>query len=136
MIALIFSFLTLLGSGQHSIKVENTWIRPANKGMNSAMYFKLDNSSNKADTLYKVSSESAELVQIHETFMKNGLMGMKEVKFIVVPAHSSITFKPGGYHVMFIKLKKDFKVKSKEEAYLYFKSGTKIKVNPIVRIQK
>ncbi len=136
MLAIIFSFLTLLGSGQQNLKIENAWIRPANKGMNSAMYFTIENNSAKADTLYKAASNSAELVQIHETFMKNGLMGMKEVEFIVVPSHSSVTFKPGGYHVMFIKLKKDFKINSREEAYLYFKSGAKIKVLPIVKIQK
>ena len=135
MFAIIFSFLVLLGSNQHSIKIKNAWIRPADKGMNSAMYFMIENNSDKADTLYKAASKSAALVQIHETFMKNGLMGMREVKYIAVPAHSSVIFKPGGYHVMFIQLKKDFKIKSREEAYLYFKSGTKIKIHPIVKAQ-
>ncbi len=87
------------------------------------------------DTLYKVTSGAAELVQIHETFMKNGLMGMRQIKYVAVPARSSIIFKPGGYHVMFIKLKKDLKVKKRESAVLYFKSGLKIRVHPVVKLQ-
>lgn len=135
MLAILFSFLTLIGLNHANIKIEHTWMRPAAKGMNSAMYFKVENHSSKPDTLYKVSSKVAELVQVHETFMKNGLMGMREVKFIVVPADSSIIFKPGGYHVMFIKLKKNLKVKSKVEATVYFKTEGKIKVNALVRTQ-
>ena len=136
MIAIIFSFLLLIGPVQHKLSVDNIWMRPADKGMNSAMYFKIVNNSGKPDTLYKVTSGAAELVQIHETFMKNGLMGMREIKYVAIPAHSSVIFKPGGYHVMFIKLKKDLKVKKRASALLLFKSGLKIKVRPVIHIQK
>ena len=132
---LILSLLTVLNFNSPKLKVENAWLRPAAKGMNSAMYFKIVNNSSKPDTLYKAASSTAELVQIHETFKKNGLMGMREVKFIVIKPHSTLTFKPGGYHVMFIKLKKDFKVKSKEEAELYFKNAGEIKVKAVVKKQ-
>ncbi len=132
---LILSLLTLLNFNTPKLKVENVWIRPADKGMNSAMYFKIINNSDKPDTLYKAASSTAELVQIHETFKKNGLMGMRKVKFVVVKPHSTLTFQPGGYHVMFIKLKKDFKVKSKEDAELYFKDAGRIIVKAIVKGQ-
>ena len=132
---LILSLLTVLNFNSPKLKVENAWLRPAAKGMNSAMYFKVVNNSDKPDTLYRAASSAAELVQIHETFKKNGLMGMREVKFIVIKPHSTLTFKPGGYHVMFIKLKKDFKVKSKEEAELYFKNAGEIKVKAVVKKQ-
>lgn len=135
MIAILFSILTLIGTNHNNLKIENAWMRPADKGMNSAMYFKVVNKGTEADTLYKVVSDAAELVQIHETFKKNGLMGMKEVKYIVIPAGKSVTFKPGGYHVMFIKLKKDLKVKNKGLAELYFKSGVKIKIHPVIKLQ-
>jgi hypothetical protein len=132
---LILSLLTILNFNSPKLKVENAWLRPAAKGMNSAMYFKIVNNSSKPDTLYKAASSTAELVQIHETFKKNGLMGMREVKFIVIKPHSTLTFKPGGYHVMFIKLKKDFKVKSKEQAELYFKGAGKIDIKAVVKKQ-
>ena len=86
---LILSLLTFLNFNTPKLKVENVWIRPADKGMNSAMYFKIVNHSDKPDTLYKAASITAELVQIHETFKKNGLMGMREVKYIVIKPHST-----------------------------------------------
>ena len=132
---LFLSLLTLLNFNTPKLKIENVWLRPADKGMNSAMYFEIVNNTNNPDTLYKAASSTAELVQIHETFKKNGLMGMREVKFIVIKPHSTLTFKPGGYHVMFIKLKKDFKVNSKEEAALYFKHEGMIKVKAVVKKQ-
>ncbi len=132
---LILSLLTLLNFNTPKLNVENVWIRPADKGMNSAMYFKIVNNSDKPDTLYKAASTTAELVQIHETFKKNGLMGMREVKYIVIKPHSTLTFKPGGYHVMFIKINKDFKLKSKVDAALYFKVAGKINVKAVVKGQ-
>lgn len=132
---LMISFLTLLNFSTPKLKVDNVWLRPAAKGMNSAMYFEIVNNSDKPDTLYKAASSAAELVQIHETFKKNGLMGMREVKYVVVKPHSTLKFQPGGYHVMFIKLKKDLKVKSKQEAVLYFKNEGMIKVKAVVKKQ-
>ena len=62
-------------------------------------------------------------------------MGMREVKYIVIKPHSTLTFKPGGYHVMFIKINKDFKLKSKVDAALYFKVAGKINVKAVVKGQ-
>lgn len=132
---ILLAILTLLNFHTPNLKVEGAWLRPAGKGMNSALYFEIVNNSNKPDTLYKVTSPAAELVQIHETFKTNGLMGMREVRFVVVKPHSTLTFRPGGYHVMFIKLKKDFKVNGKVDAVLYFKTNKEIKIKALVKRQ-
>jgi copper(I)-binding protein len=42
--------------------------------------------------------------QIHEMVMSGGNMTMQEVESIPVKAGVTITFKPGGYHVMLIGL--------------------------------
>ncbi len=129
------SLLTILNFNGTKIKVEKAWLIPADKGMNSAMYFNIVNNSDEADTLYKVTSNAAQLVQMHKTFTKNGLTGMQRIKYVVVKPHSTFKFKPGGYHVMFMILKKDFKVKTKHEATFYFKDGTKIKVDAVVKAE-
>ena len=132
---LFLSLLAILNFHAPKLKIDNAWLRPAAKGMNSAMYFEIVNNSDKPDTLYKVASSAAELVQIHETFKQNGLMGMREVKYVVVKPHSTLRFQPGGYHVMFINLKKDFKVNIKEEVELYFKHNKGIKIKALVKKQ-
>lgn len=134
---LFLTLLTILNlNGNQQLNVKDAWMRPAAKGMNSALYFTIENNSIKPDTLYKVKSNLAELVQLHKSFMKKGLMGMKRVKYVVVPAKSKISFKPGSYHVMFIKLLKDLKTKSEQTVELLFKSGKKLKVTAKVQLQK
>ena len=133
--AVIIAIISLLNFIQPNVSVNNAWLRPAGQGMNSAMYFSIENKTDAPDTLYKAASSTAELVQIHETFKKDGLMGMRQVKYVVIPAGSTLSFKPGGYHVMFIKLKRDFKVNSKINVYLFFKHAGKIRVKALVKLQ-
>jgi periplasmic copper chaperone A len=102
--------------------------------MNSALYFNINNGTNKADALYKVTAKVAEVVQLHATVKNDdGTIGMKEIKQIAVPAKSVIKFEPGGYHVMLIKLKKKLRVNSKIEFTFYFKSAGKVKVKAVVK---
>ena len=127
------SLLTLLNLHSPKINIENAWVRPAAKGMNSALYFDLKNTTGKPATLYKVSSSAAELVQIHETINKNGAMSMKEIKTLAVPANKTVQFAPGGYHVMLINLKKDLKAGSKVEFTFYIKKLGEVKVLALVK---
>ena len=131
---LFLSLLAFLNSFSPKVKIENAWVRPAAKGMNSALYFNINNITAKADALYKVTSKVAELVQLHAT-VKNadGTEGMKEIKQIAVPANGVIKFEPGGYHVMLINLKNKLKVNSKIEFTFYFKTGGNVKVKAVVK---
>ena len=131
---LFLSLLALLNSFSPKIKVEKAWARPAARGMNSALYFDLNNVTAKADALYKVTSNAAELVQLHSTVKNDdGTMGMKEIKQIAIPANSVIKFEPGGYHVMLINLKRNLRRGSRIEFTFYFKTAGKIKVRAIVK---
>lgn len=124
---LFLSLLTLLFTNNPKIKIEDAWARPAGKGMNSALYFEIHNETSEPDTLFKVTSSVADLVQLHETTNENGMMGMKEIKDLIIPAKKIIKFEPGGYHVMLINLKKDLGVGSKIQFTFFFKKAGKVK---------
>ncbi len=129
----LLSILTILNYNSNSIEINNAWVRPAGKGMNSALYFELKNSSANSDELFKVSSNAAELVQLHKTVNKNGLMEMKEIKSLKINGNQTIKFAPGGYHVMLIKLKKDLKTGNKIGFKFYFKKAGIIKADAVVK---
>ena len=131
---ILLSLLTIL-SNNPSIKIENAWVRPAGKGMNSALYFNIASTNGKADVLYKVASPAAELVQMHETIDQNGLAEMKRVKSVSIPANILVEFKPGGYHVMLINLKRDLKAGEKISFVFYFKKAGKIRIQAEVKSQ-
>ena len=130
---LFFSLLLLFTIPGDSIIVKDSWIRPADAGMNSALYFKIVNESDKADTLYKVAFNDAGMVMMHESYKNGDMMGMKMVNNIIVPAHSTFELKPGGFHIMLMMLKKDLKKDDEKEFELYFKSGEKIVEKAVVR---
>jgi len=125
---LLLGFLTLLIFTGNKIEVKDAWVRTGAEGLNSALYFKIENNSDKPDTLFKVSSDAAQVVQIHETYKENDMMGMREVKYIAVKPHSATEFKPGSYHVMLMNLKKDLKKGDTIEFTLHFISEDNINI--------
>ncbi|TXI04163.1 MAG: copper chaperone PCu(A)C [Rhizobium sp.] len=68
--------------------------------------------TNKGDTdgrLVAASSPRAATVQIHEMKMDNDVMIMRELPDgLPVPAGKTVELKPGGYHVMFMKVAEPF----------------------------
>jgi len=129
---ILLSIFTIL-THTPKINIENAWVRPAGKGMNSALYLSIKNNNTTSDILYKVGSDAAELVQMHQTVEKNGMAAMQRVKSVTIPAHKTIEFKPGGYHVMLIELKRDLNAGEKISFTLYFKRAGRIKVQAEVK---
>ena len=124
---LLLAVMLLFSNPSEKIKIVDPWMRVGAQGQATGLFFKIENNSEKADTLYKVEFEPARLVQIHETYdAGDDMMGMREVGKIVVPAKSTFELKPGGYHVMLMKLKQDIKKGFVGDVTLYFKNAGKI----------
>jgi copper(I)-binding protein len=115
------------------IKIKEPWIRPGAKDMSTALYFIVENNSEKPDTLYKVKSEIAAKVEIHETYKKEDMMGMRPVEFIVIPAKSTFHFKPGAHHIMLMKLKTDLNAEDEKTISLFFKKAGEVKLKVKVK---
>lgn len=115
------------------IQIHDPWIRPAAEGANTALFFVVENNSDQPDTLLSARSPLSELVEVHEMFKKEDMMGMREVEFVAIPPNSKVEFKPRDLHVMLIKMKKDLKIGDQGEAVLVFKKAGEIKVKATVR---
>jgi len=122
----LLTFLFLFYSQGNNLQVKNQWMRPEAKGMGTALYFEVENPTDKPDTLYKVTSDVSNMIQLHETYTKDELMGMREVGEFVIEPKSSIELKPGGYHIMVMKLKRDIKKGDVIEFNLLFKNAGSI----------
>ena len=72
-------------------------------------YMKIENETNKPISITRASCPDFESVEIHEMSMSGGMMKMREIEKLVVPANGKVELKPGGYHLMLIKPKKPFK---------------------------
>ena len=58
-----------------------------------------------ADSLVGASTPVAATAQVHETIDDHGVMKMRPVASVPVPAGQMVTFAPGGYHIMLMGLK-------------------------------
>ena len=66
-------------------------------------YITIANAGTSDDTLIGASSEAAKTVQLHEMKMEGDVMKMNQVAGgVVVPAGGSVSFAPGGLHIMFM----------------------------------
>ncbi|NPB02800.1 MAG: copper chaperone PCu(A)C [Thermotogae bacterium] len=117
-----------------SLTVVDAWARPGMEGGNSAVYFTVKNESDKPDTLYGASvvEDVAEKVELHETYdAGDGKLGMRHVDFVVVPAKGELHFKPGGYHVMLIGLKRTLRDGDEITLVLKFKRAGEVVIKNV-----
>lgn len=86
------------------LKVVDPWARATVPGQNvGGVYMELVAGENLRLTGIKTAaSESAE---VHQMKMEKGMMRMRSVPFLQLPAGKRVKLEPGGYHVMLFDLK-------------------------------
>ncbi len=89
-----------------AIEIEQPWSRAtAATGQTGAAFMVLNNEGQTADRLVSVTSPVADKVQLHTSIMDNGVMEMREVEAVELPADTEVKLAPGGLHLMLIGLK-------------------------------
>ncbi len=90
-------------------------------------YMTITNTGSQPDRLVGGSAPFASKVEIHEMKMQGNVMKMREVVGgLEIPARGSVTLKPGGYHVMFMKLREQLKEGEKRTVTLMFEKAGKV----------
>ena len=112
-----------MAKSEWNIAIKDAWARPTKAGMMSAAYFTIHNVGSVPDSLVQVSSNASKDVQIHLSYMNDGIMVMEEQPFVAIQASKQIPFQPGGYHVMIIQPTNDMEEGDSISLSLYFKSG-------------
>ena len=112
-----------------TLEIEHPWAR-ASAGMAGAAgaFMEIENEGKVADRLLSATSPVAGMVQIHETRMKNNIMTMNHVMGIDIPADGKVKLKPGGYHVMLMKLAAPLKVGETFPLTLTFEKAGSVEV--------
>ena len=92
------------------IALEHPWSRATPAGAPvAAGYVTLKNSGAAADKLVSATADVAGKVEVHEMAMDNGVMKMRQIPGIEIPAGQTLALKPGSYHVMLLDLKQQVK---------------------------
>lgn len=162
-LALVASACSSSGSSSSTftsknIVVSNVWAREsAGSTDTGAVYLTIENNSATVDKLFSASvpQSFAKSASIHEMVMADGttattmamepasptttssdsssMMSMKEVASVAIPANGSVTFEPGGYHIMLTGLAAPLKAGQKFDINLGFLNGGVMKVTATVK---
>lgn len=103
-VATLGSVLSFAAFAQ-SVKVEDAWARSTVAGQQAGGVFMTLESDRKA-ALVGVKSPEANKVEIHEMKNEGGVMKMRPLPRLELPAGKKVSLAPGGYHLMVIGIKK------------------------------
>ncbi|RWH73033.1 MAG: copper chaperone PCu(A)C [Mesorhizobium sp.] len=109
------------------LKIVHPWSRDTPPGAKVAGgYFSITNTGSSPDRLLSISSEISAKTELHEMGVKDGVMTMRPVSGgLEIPAGGKVALAPGGYHLMFVGLKRQPKQGETFPATLTFeKAGT------------
>jgi periplasmic copper chaperone A len=119
------------------LKVSNVWARTSpTEASNGALYLTVKNTGSETNALVgvKVPSSVATEAQLHETKVDaSGTMAMSEVDQIDLPGNTTVTLKPGGFHVMLMELAGPLKKGQTFKVTLQFESGRNQTVKATVK---
>jgi copper(I)-binding protein len=114
-----------------ALKIAHPWARATPKGAPvGGGYLTITNTGSAPDRLIGGASDISARFEIHEMSMDNGVMKMRELaKGLEIKPGQTIEFKPGGYHVMFMGLKKGLVQGQHVAATLEFEKAGKVVVD-------
>jgi copper(I)-binding protein len=127
---LAFGLLAARAAAGPAIAVSGAWSRPAIG--TGVVYLRIANRGPRPDRLDGARSPVARAVELHRSssgtatmggMVMNGVMSMRRVRAVTVPAHGTVTFAPGGYHVMLIGLRRDLRPNERFPLRLHFASA-------------
>ncbi|MCS7235629.1 MAG: copper chaperone PCu(A)C [Armatimonadota bacterium] len=126
---------SLAQAGQAPVEAKNAWARPGTRGGNSAVYMEIHNAQAQPDRLVAAGTDVAEAVELHETRMEGGMHRMHKVEAIEIPANGRVELRPGGLHVMLIRLNTALRVGDRFPLILRFERAGRLTVEVLVREQ-
>lgn len=117
--------MTVSLSAFAEVQIKDPYARAVPEGqLNSAAFMQIENTGNKDLAIVSGSSEASDVVELHTHTNDNGVMRMRKVDKIDLPAQQSVELKPGGLHVMLIGLKQGLNEGDTVELNLTFSDGT------------
>ena len=87
-----------------SVTITDLKIRaPLPGSTTSVAYFTVHNHSDIDLVMTQVSSPQFKRAQIHQSKLDDGIMRMRRVEQILIPAAGNVELAPGGYHLMLLE---------------------------------
>jgi copper(I)-binding protein len=134
--ASLAAVLSSLSAQAQDGAVSDAWSRATAPGQGAGMVQAVI-TSKKAAQLVGASSKACASVELHTMVTEGGMMKMRQVEFIDLPAGQAVDLGAQGYHLMLIGLKEPLKEGKQVEVTLQLRQADgkmkKVKLNAKVR---
>lgn len=102
--------------------ISDVWAKQSIPGAeNGAAYFTITNNSSEALHLVGANTDVARAVEVHEHIHEQDVMRMRRVGELEIEPNKTITFAPGGLHLMMFGIKEPLTPGQTFEIQLLFK---------------
>ncbi len=145
-LALGVSSVSACGGGNEGVEVSGAWARTSPKMSSAgAVYFDLSSDDGDVLTGASIDSSIARIAELHETKMDDssmegtdddsmdGTMVMVAVETVDIPGGATVSFKPGGFHVMLLDLVTPLEEGQEFDLTLFFETSGEQVVKIVVR---
>lgn len=124
------------GFSADDVQAVEAWARATAPGQTVAGVY-LQVTSNRDARLIGVTTTLTDAAELHFMSMKDGVMRMRHVDAIELPAEEKVSLQPGGYHVMLFGLPAPLKAGDQFPVQLLVQdeSGTQHKVDVVVEVR-
>ncbi|CAB3639879.1 hypothetical protein LMG24238_00172 [Paraburkholderia sediminicola] len=116
-----------------TVSVSDCWIRALPGDLPSGGYFKAGNTGDQPVNLTGISTEAFGMAMLHQTQSQGSTSSMAMVHQVAVPAHGSLVFAPGNYHVMLEQPKQPLKIGTTIPLTFSFSDGEKVTASCAVK---
>ena len=117
-----------------SVTIVEPWSRelPPN-APNGAAYFRVENNGGEPDRIVSARTDIADAVEIHTHEMDGGMMKMRQVESVEVPAGGEARFEPHGLHLMLFGLKEPLAAGTSYALTVVFEKAGEVNVSVDVK---
>ncbi len=131
---LLIAMGPIAAQAMDDVTLNDPYVRAVPPGQpNSAAFMQIVNQGSSDHALVGGSSPASEVVELHTHTMEGGMMRMRQVEKIDLPAGQTVSLQPGGLHVMLIGLKQKLLPGEDVELTLTYEDGSEVTVKAPVR---
>lgn len=118
------------------IAIDDVWARASiGASRPAAAYLTIRNEGSEPEVLARIESSVSAMAEVHEMTMTDGIARMGPAGAVQIPAGTEVVLKPGGLHVMLMKLKLPLKEGEKFTLTLIFENAGPVDISvPVLGI--
>ncbi|HSI45372.1 MAG TPA: copper chaperone PCu(A)C [Methylophilus sp.] len=123
LLKLVLGLIAGVNIAQADVTISDAWVRASNPGQTVVAAYLTLQSREDVSMVY-VETKRAGTTELHSMSMQNGVMKMRHIEELPIPANKPVKLAPGGLHLMLFELPSPFKVGEQVKFRLCFKDKT------------